>query len=128
LGAEVYVIPKNELKIERIRGKGPGGQNKNKVCSCVRITHLPTGLVVRKDGRDQAKNLAMAITELEKRLAEQVQSKKAAATKARRDVAIHDHTTIRTYDYKSGVVRDHRTGKTASIKNVVGKGRIDLLH
>ena len=121
------MIPKSELKIERIRGKGPGGQNRNKVASCVRITHIPTGTVVRKDGRDQCKNLEMAMTELEKRLKQLKADEKAASRKARRDLAIKDETTIRTYDYKSGLVRDHRTGKTASIKDVLVKGQISLL-
>lgn len=121
------MIPKKDLKIERIRGKGPGGQNKNKVCSCIRITHLPTGTVVRIDGRDQGKNLKMAMKELEDRLTGQKEAKRATAKKARRDVAIKDETTIRTYDYKSGLVRDHRTGKSASIKDVLQKGHLDLL-
>ena len=120
-------VGRQDLKIERIRGKGPGGQNKNKVCSCVRITHLPTGIVVRIDGRDQGKNLRMAMREIEKRLADSKANQKAAVKKARRDAAIKDETTVRTYDYKSGLVRDHRSGKSASIKDVLVKGRIDLL-
>jgi peptide chain release factor 1 len=121
------MIPKSDLKIERIRGKGPGGQNKNKVCSCIRLTHLPTGIVVRIDGRDQGQNLKQAMAEMEQRLAERKQAARAIARKARRDEAIRNETTVRTYDYKSGLVRDHRTGRTASIKDVLGKGRVDLL-
>ena len=120
-------IPKTDLKIDRIRGTGPGGQHRNTTASCVRITHIPTGTVVTIDGRDQHKNLQMAMRELEKRLEQLKLDKRAAVRKARRDVAIHDHTTIRTYDYKSGLVRDHRTGKTASIKDVLVKGQIDKL-
>jgi protein subunit release factor A len=69
----------------------------------------------------------MALRELEDRIANQQHDKRAATRKTRRDVAIHDHTTIRTYDYKSGLVRDHRTGKSASIKDVLIKGQIDKL-
>lgn len=122
------MIPKTDLRIERTKGKGPGGQNKNKVASCIRITHIPTGIVVTKDGRDQHKNLAMAIRELEHRLAQAKEQKKQEERKQRRDHAIRNEVTIRTYDFKSGVVTDHRTGKSASIKNVLIKGRVDLLH
>jgi peptide chain release factor 1 len=121
------VIPKDQLNIERIRGKGPGGQNRNKVCSCVKITHIPTGIVVRIDGRDQGQNLKQAMAELEQRLEDQKLAQKAKEKKARRDEAIKDTTTIRTYDYKSGLARDHRTGKVASLKDVLVKGKLDLL-
>ena len=121
------MIPKDDLKIERIRGKGPGGQHRNKTSSCVRVTHIPSGTVVVIDGRKQHQNLAVAMREIEHRLARQKAVAKAAAKKCRRDKVIHDATTIRTYDYKSGVVRDHRSGKCASIKDVLGKGRIELL-
>jgi len=121
------MIPQSELRVERIRGSGPGGQHKNKVCSCVRLTHIPTGIKVTIDGRHQHKNLKFAIKELERRLAEAKASKKAAVKKARRDKVIHDTTTIRTYDFKSGQVKDHRTKKTAPLKEVLGKGKLDLL-
>lgn len=121
------MIPKADLKIDRIRGTGPGGQNRNKVASCIRLTHLPTGIVVTKDGRDQHKNLQMAMRELEHRLAQARRDTQAAERKTRRDAAIKDTSSIRTYDYKSGLVRDHRTGKVASIKDVLVKGKIDLL-
>lgn len=121
------MIPKKDLKIERIRGKGPGGQNVNKVNSCVRITHIPTGTVVRINGRDQGKNLKLAMVEIEKRLAAAKDAVKATEKKAKRDKAIKDLTTIRTYDFKRGVVTDHRTGKTSSIKDVLTKGRFDAI-
>jgi peptide chain release factor 1 len=121
------MIHKSELKIERIRGKGPGGQNKNKVSSCIRITHKPTGIQVTQDGRDQHKNLALAIKELERRLKELKEDKKAAARKERRDAAIHDETIIRTYDFKKRRVKDHRTKKSADLDSVLYKGRIDLI-
>jgi len=62
-----------------------------------------------------------------KRLAEAKAEKRAAEKKADRDAKIHDNTTVRTYDFKSGLVKDHRSGKSATIKQVLGKGRIDLL-
>ena len=122
------MIDKKDLKIETIRGKGPGGQHRNKTDSMVRITHIPTGIVVSVDGRHQHKNRRQAMTELERRLRESKLQQKAADKKARRDAAIHDHTTVRTYDFSRGVVTDHRNGKTASLKNVLTKGKIGLLH
>jgi protein subunit release factor A len=121
-------INKNELKIETIRGKGPGGQHRNKTDSMVRITHIPTGIVVSVDGRHQHKNRKAALEELEKRIRELRLQRKAAQKKAYRDAKIHDHTIVRTYDYSRGVVKDHKTRKTASLKNILDKGRLELLH
>jgi protein subunit release factor A len=69
----------------------------------------------------------MATEELETRIKKAKKDAAAAKKKARRDVAIHDHTVIRTYNYSRGTVLDHRSGKQATIKNVVEKGKIDLL-
>lgn len=120
-------LDKKQLKIERIRGSGPGGQNRNKVASCVRITHIPTGISVRIDGRDQAKNLKMAEKELERRLSQAKDDAAAAQRKSRRDVAIKDSKTIRDYDFTTGLVSDRRTGKSAPIKQVLVKGKINLI-
>lgn len=123
------MIDKRDCIIERIRGSGPGGQNRNKVASCVRVTHKPTGIAVRIDGRDQHRNLQMAMKELEKRLKEAKAAAQAGQRKARRDEAIkpENEVTIRTYDFKSGMVTDHRTGRKATIKNVLLKGKIELV-
>lgn len=121
------MINKSDLKIERIRGTGPGGQRRNKVATCVRLTHLPTGLVVTADCRTQPESMRQAMEEMEKRIKDAKAETKAVAKKARRDKAIHDTPTIRTYDFKAGVVRDHRTGKVAPLKQVLGKGKIELL-
>ncbi len=122
------MLPKSEIKIETMRGTGPGGQRKNKVETCVRATHIPTGVTVTVDTRSQAASMKMALKELEARLIEAKKQEKASAKKARRDHAIHNETTVRTYDFKKGIVKDHRSGKTASLKDVLVKGRIDLLH
>lgn len=111
-----------------MRGTGPGGQHRNKTESCVRATHIPTGISVVVDERSQHTSKRKALKELERRLIEQGREKKAAARKARRDERIHDKSYIRTYDFKSGLVRDHRSGKTASVKDVLIKGRLDLLY
>jgi peptide chain release factor 1 len=112
----------SELKIERITGQGPGGQHRNKTASCVRVTHLPTGIQVTIDGRSQHANLRQAKKILAQRIVQAKAARVAAERKARRDKAIKDGPVIRTYDYK--VVKDHRTGKTASLKEVL-EGHLD---
>ncbi len=120
-------IDKRDISFRYTRGTGPGGQHKNRTSSCVVAKHVPTGIEVKVDGRDQHKNKRDAIRELEQRVKEHFAKKKAAEKKAKRDHAIHNEKTIRTYDFSRGVVKDHRSGKTASIKDVLGKGRIDKL-
>ena len=121
------MLDKRDLKIQFTKGKGPGGQHRNKTSSMVRATHKPTGIVVTVDGRDQHKNKVLALKELERRIIESKRAEQARQKKALRDAKIKDKTTIRTYDFGRGVVKDHRSGKTASVKDVLGKGRIDLL-
>lgn len=121
------MIRKEDVVYETMRGKGKGGQHKNKTDSCVRAKHVPTGITVRIDGRDQSKNKALAFKELNKRVDDAAEKVKAAKKKAGRDARIHDQTVVRTYDYSRGIVKDHRTGKQARIKEVMGKGRLDLL-
>lgn len=116
-----------DIEFKYTRGKGPGGQHKNKTSSCVVAKHLPSGIIVRVDGRDQHKNKAEAIKELEKRLVQKRDADKAKVRKARRDEKIKDHTIIRTYNIAGGIVTDHRTKKSAPVKQILAKGRLDLL-
>ena len=120
-------INKEDIKVERIRGSGPGGSNRNKVSSCIRVTHIPTGITVTIDARNQHQNLCVALKELELRLKQLKADKKAQVKKEDRDYKIHNTKVIRTYNYSRGLVKDHRTGKTASIKEIMDKGRLDLL-
>jgi protein subunit release factor A len=120
-------VNREELKIEYCRGKGPGGQHKNKTNSACKITHVPTGLTAYCDERDQKTSLRNAMKDIESKVKGAKQKVKDDAKKARRDEAIKPQATIRTYDFKSGLVRDHRTGKSASIKQVLEKGKIELL-
>ena len=93
----------------------------------MRATHKPTGLSAYVDGRDQHNNKREAIKELEKRLTQKKHEHLAAEKKAIRDHKIHNTETVRTYDFSRGVVKDHRTKKIASLKNILIKGKIDLL-
>lgn len=116
-----------DVKIETMRGTGPGGQNRNKRETTVRATHIPTGISAYADGRNQGQNKKKALAVLAERITSAATAKRSRERKARRDQAIKDMTTIRTYNYSRGMVKDHRTGKVASIKEVMGKGRFDIL-
>jgi peptide chain release factor 1 len=118
---------KDGMIIEYIRGSGPGGQHRNKTESACRITDIATGLQAFADTRSREASYRMALKELEKRIADAKKAVKATAKKERRDEAIHDHTVVRTYNFSRGLVKDHRSGKTATIKDVLEKGRIELL-
>ncbi len=120
-------INEEDIEFKYARGKGCGGQHKNKTSSRVTAIHKPTGVRVVIDGRDQHANKKKALKELEKRLKVIRAKEVAGKKKKKRDLAIKDETIIRTYHYGRGTVKDHRTGKVASIKDVVEKGNIDLL-
>ena len=120
-------MKKKELRVEKMRGKGPGGQHKNKTESAVRITHIPTGISAYADERSQKHSYRKAYSDLESKLEKSRERDKADRKKKDRDFRIKNQETIRTYDFKSGVVKDHRTGKRASLKEVLRKGNLDLL-
>lgn len=117
-----------DVRFEITKGKGPGGQHKNKTCTTVRAIHEPTGCQVIIDGRSQAQNKKNALKVLKDRVQALEDAYKAKKRKAYRDAKIKTRNIIRTYDYRSGTVRDHRTGKVASLKQVMDKGLIQLLY
>lgn len=121
------MIDPADVRIEYMRGTGAGGQHKNKTDSACRVTHVPTGVQAYSDKRSQKHSLKSAMAELQSRITSLAEDKLAAERKSRRDEAIKPSASIRTYHYCRGTVKDHRTGKTASLKEVMGKGRIDLL-
>ena len=118
---------KNGRTVEFMRGTGPGGQNRNKVESACRITDEASGISAYADCRTREASYRSALAELEKRIRDAKAAVVARDRKARRDVAIHDYTVVRTYNFSRGLVKDHRSGKEASVKDVLGKGKLELL-
>ena len=121
-------INKKDLNVETMRGTGPGGQHRNRTDSACRITHIPTGISAYADERSQAHSRRSAMKDLENKLREITEKRAAVSKKERRDNKVKNpERAIRTYDYKKGLVYDHRTNLSASIKDVLFKGKIDLL-
>ena len=129
----------NDLRIDVFRSSGPGGQSVNTTDSAVRVTHIPTGLVVScQDEKSQHKNKARALKILRSRLLERARAEKAAeeAAERRSMVGSGDRSTkIRTYNFPQNRVTDHRIKLTlhnlseimdGDLESVVERLRLEL--
>lgn len=125
---EVHIDEK-DLRVDTLRSSGAGGQHVNKTESCIRLTHIPTGIVVLcQDERSQTKNREKAMRVLKSRLYDFYQSQydKEYSENRRSQVGTGDRSErIRTYNFPQGRVTDHRIGLTLySIDNFM-MGDID---
>jgi peptide chain release factor 1 len=124
-------IDSSDLKIDVFRSSGPGGQHVNKTDSAVRMTHLPTGLVVScQDEKSQFKNKAKALKILRARLLDRaVQAQQTEISQERKSqVGSGDRSErIRTYNYPQGRVTDHRIGVTLHNLEYVLEGDLDAI-
>ena len=133
---EISIDP-NELKIDVYRSSGPGGQSVNTTDSAVRITHIPTGMVVTcQDEKSQHKNRAKALKVLKARLLEKKQrEEQEKLTESRRSmISSGDRSAkVRTYNFPQSRLTDHRIGLTlyrldevldGDIKEVIDKLRL----
>jgi len=122
-------IDPGDLRIDVYRASGSGGQHVNKTESAVRITHLPTGVVVScQDEKSQHKNKAKAMKVLRSRILSAMQEEQEARTAADRksQVGSGDRSErIRTYNYPQGRVTDHRIGLTLYRLEIIMEGDLD---
>jgi peptide chain release factor 1 len=121
-------INQNDLRIDTFCSSGPGGQSVNTTYSAVRITHMPTGLVVSmQDEKSQIKNREKAMRVLRARLQEMEEQKQHDALSAERKsmVGSGDRSEkIRTYNFKENRVTDHRIGMTVHQLDLVMEGQL----
>jgi peptide chain release factor 1 len=127
---EVAIEP-GDLKIDVYRSTGPGGQSVNTTDSAVRITHVPTGIVVAmQDEKSQIQNRAKAMVVLRARLLKAEQDRRAAATATQRRSQVGGggrSEKIRTYNFRENRVTDHRINLTLHKLDQVLAGDLDPL-
>ena len=124
-------IKSDDLRIDIFHSGGPGGQNVNKVATAIRVTHLPTGMVVVcQDERSQARNKTKALSVLRARLLdiEQRRQESEITDMRRSQVGTGDRAEkIRTYNFPQDRVTDHRIGLTLRNLSRILAGEIDEL-
>jgi len=128
---ETIQINPGDLRIDTYRSSGAGGQHVNKTDSAIRITHIPSGIVVEcQQERSQHKNKARALSLLQARLLEQEQNRKASETAESRRLQVGSgdrSQRIRTYNFPQGRVTDHRINLTLYRLEELLSGNLDLL-
>ena len=127
---EVKIDP-SDLRIDIFRASGPGGQHVNTTDSAIRITHMPTGIVVScQDEKSQYKNKAKALRILSARLKNRMEQEQHQAIAQQRKTMVGSgdrSERIRTYNFPQGRVSDHRIGLTIHQLEKVLEGELDVL-
>ncbi|MEJ2680028.1 MAG: peptide chain release factor 1 [Gammaproteobacteria bacterium] len=122
-------IDRNDLRIDTFRSSGAGGQHVNTTDSAIRLTHLPTGIVVEcQDERSQHKNRARALSLLRAKLLDHAQSQQKAEQSQQRKLLVGSgdrSERIRTYNFPQGRVTDHRINLTLYKLAEVMEGQLD---
>ncbi len=122
-------IRPGDLKVDTFRASGAGGQHVNKTDSAIRLTHLPTGIVVEcQDQRSQHKNRAQAMALLQSKLLQQEQDKQQAEQAQTRKLLVGSgdrSERIRTYNFPQGRITDHRINLTLYKLDEVLAGNLD---
>jgi len=125
---EVQIDP-NDIRVDIFRSSGPGGQSVNTTDSAVRITHLPTGIVVScQDEKSQYKNKAKALKILRARLLDKARQEKQMEISEKRKTQVGSgerSERIRTYNFPQGRVTDHRIGLTLYRLETILEGDLD---
>jgi peptide chain release factor 1 len=125
------VLNPSELRIDTFRASGAGGQHVNKTDSAIRVTHLPTGIVVEcQDSRSQHKNREKALGVLAARIKDKQEREQAAKIASARKSLIGSgdrSERIRTYNFPQGRVTDHRINLTLYKLERVMDGELDEL-
>ncbi len=131
LEAVEFELDPNDLKIDVFRSSGAGGQKVNKTSSAIRVTHLPTGMVVEcQDERSQYKNKDRALSILRSKLYQIELEKRNAAVAAERRSQVGTgmrNERIRTYNFPQGRLTDHRIGLTLYKLEAILNGDLDEL-
>ncbi len=124
---EINIDP-NEIRIDTMRASGAGGQHVNTTDSAVRITHIPTGLVVTSSEKSQHQNRAKAMEVLKAKLfdLEKTQAESAISSERKNQVGTGDRSErIRTYNFPQGRVTEHRINLSLYKLDQVLEGSLD---
>jgi len=124
-------IQENDLRVDFYRASGPGGQKVNKTSSAVRLTHLPTGIVVAiQDESSQHKNRAKAMRVLRSRIYDHIESARVAREQdlRRSQIGSGDRSQrVRTYNFPQNRVTDHRIKQNFNLERIIGEGDLGPL-
>jgi len=125
-----YDIPASDLRVETVRGQGPGGQHRNTTQNAVKVTHVPTGITAYCDGRSQYRNKQDAMAVLSARLRDVKDADASASANSDRKDQIGDMgrgSRVRTYNLFRGFVKDERfKNKFDPVKILAGQ--LDLIY